>query len=238
MVHQDGFICSHTAQNVKPLSDEVAYKFIGDYKPKNPMLDFSKPATYGSQTEEDWHFEHKARQHHDTMTAFPIIEGVFKEFKELTGREYNLIEKYKMEDAEVAIVSLGTTVESAKLTVDEARKNGIKAGSISLRVLRPFPLDKLRDALSGIKAVALLDRSLPAGAMGMLYNEIAGAIVDLPDSKRPIISNYIYGLGGRDMTITDILDIIKELKANADAGKRLTAAQQFIGLRGPKIGFF
>jgi len=238
IVNQDGFICSHTAQNVRPLQDDVAYKFIGDYKPKNPMLDFSKPATYGSQTEEDWHFEHKARQHHDTMTSFPIIEGVFKEFKELTGREYNLVEKYNMEDAEVAIVALGTTVESAKLAVDIARKNGIKAGVLSLRVLRPFPLDRLRDALSGVKAVALMDRSLPAGAMGMLYNEIAGAVIDLPDNKRPILSNYVYGLGGRDMTIDTLGEIIKELKANADAGKRLGAAQQFIGLRGPKIGFF
>ncbi len=238
MVHQDGFICSHTAQTVRPLSDEEAYAFIGDYKPKNPMLDFSKPTTYGSQTEEDWHFEHKARQHHDTMVSFPVIERIFAEFKEKTGREYNLVEKYMMEDADVAIVALGTTVESAKLAAEKARADGIKAGVISFRVIRPFPLDKLRDALKGVKAVGLLDRSLPAGAMGMLYNETAGAILDLADSERPILTNYIYGLGGRDMTIDGLVEIFAELKKNADAGKRLTATQQFIGLRGPKIGFF
>lgn len=237
MVHQDGFICSHTAQTVRPLQDDEAYAFIGDYKPKNPMLDFSKPATYGAQTEEDWHFEHKARHHNDLMNTFPVIERVFKEFKELTGREYKVIEKYDMEDAEVAIVALGTTVESARIAAKAARAEGIKAGVVSLRVLRPFPYKMIAEALKDCKAVAFLDRSLPAGAMGMLFNECAAALYQAEGSKRPILTNYIYGLGGRDMKQSDLLQIYKEQKQNADAGKLTVPTQQFIGLRGPKLGF-
>ncbi|NLU34785.1 2-oxoacid:ferredoxin oxidoreductase subunit alpha [Wolinella succinogenes] len=237
MVHQDGFICSHTAQTVRPLQDDEAYAFIGDYKPKNPMLDFSKPATYGAQTEEDWHFEHKARHHNDLMNAFPVIERVFKEFKELTGREYKVIEEYDMEDAEVAIVALGTTVESARIAAKAARAGGIKAGVVSLRVLRPFPYKMIAEALKDCKAVAFLDRSLPAGAMGMLFNECAAALYQFEGSKRPILTNYIYGLGGRDMKQSDLLQIYKEQKQNADAGKLTVPTQQFIGLRGPKLGF-
>ncbi|MGP1580007.1 MAG: 2-oxoacid:ferredoxin oxidoreductase subunit alpha [Wolinella sp.] len=237
MVHQDGFICSHTAQNVRPLQDDEAYAFIGDYKPKNPMLDFSKPATYGAQTEEDWHFEHKARHHHDLMNSICVIERTFKEFKELTGREYRVIESYDMDDAEVAIVALGTTVESARFAAKEARKAGIKAGVLSTRVLRPFPYLAMGEALKHCKAVAFLDRSSPAGAMGMLFNECAAALYQVQGGNRPLLTNYIYGLGGRDMRQADLLQIYKEQKSNADAGKLLIPTQQFIGLRGSKMGF-
>ena len=235
MVHQDGFICSHTAQSVRPLKDDVAYKFIGDYKPKNAMLDLEKPATYGSQTEEDWHFEHKAQLHNAIMQSMSVIEKVFKEFKALTGREYNVVEQYDLKDAEVVIVALGTTVESARIAVKEARKKGIKAGVLSIRVLRPFPYKKFGEALKKAKAVAFLDRSLPAGTMGMLFNEGVAALYQV--DNKPIVSNYIYGLGGRDLTQNHLQEIIKELDADAKADKITHKRQQFIGLRGPKLGY-
>ena len=237
IVNQDGFICSHTAQNVQPLSDEDAYKFIGEYQAKNALLDFSKPVTYGSQTEEDWHFEHKAQLHHDLMKSEAVIEEVFAEFAKLTGRRYSLVEKYDMDDAEVAIVALGTTVESARIAATEARKQGIKAGVVSIRALRPFPYKQVADALKNCKAIAMLDRSSPAGAMGMLFNEVGAGVLQNSGANKPILSNYIYGLGGRDMTQEMLLDIYKDLDANAKAGKLTHATQQFIGLRGTKMAF-
>lgn len=238
IVNQDGFICSHTAQNVQPLSDDEAYKFVGDYKPKNAMLDFSKPVTYGAQTEEDWHFEHKAQLHHDLMHSASVIEEVFAEFAKLTGRKYSLVETYDMEDAEVAIVALGTTVETARVVAKDARAAGIKAGVVSMRTLRPFPYALLADALKNTKAIAMLDRSSPAGAMGMLFNEVGAAVLQASGpSSKPILSNYIYGLGGRDMTRENIMEIYKELDANAKALKLTHPTQQFIGLRGKKMAF-
>lgn len=235
MVHQDGFICSHTAQSVRPLQDEEAYKFIGDYKPKNAMLDFDKPATYGAQTEEDWHFEHKAQLHAAIMNSMPVIERTFKEFEELTGRKYNVVEKYDSEDADVIIVALGTTVESARITAKEAREKGIKVGVVSIRVLRPFPYKELGEALKNSKAVAFLDRSLPAGTLGMLFNEGVAALYGV--GSKSIASNYIYGLGGRDLTQENLREIIRDLDANAKAGKLTHHTQQFVGLRGPKMAF-
>lgn len=237
IVNQDGFICSHTAQNVQPLSDEDAYKFIGEYQAKNALLDFSKPVTYGSQTEEDWHFEHKAQLHHDLMKSEAVIEEVFAEFAKLTGRKYSLVEKYDMDDAGVAIVALGTTVESARIAAAEARKQGIKAGVVSIRALRPFPYKQVADALKNCKAIAMLDRSSPAGTMGMLFNEVGVTVLQNSGANKPILSNYIYGLGGRDMTQEMLLDIYKDLDANAKAGKLTHATQQFIGLRGTKMAF-
>ena len=237
MVNQDGFITSHTAQNVRPLQDDVAYNFIGEYKEVNPMLDFCKPVTYGAQTEEDWHFEFKARQHKALMDSPKVIKRVFKEFEELTGRKYNLVESYLMEDAEVAIVALGSTVESAIQAAKDLRESeGIKAGVVATRVIRPFPLKEVQEALKSVKAVATLDRSAPGGTLGMLFNEISAAMYQ--SDARPVISNYIYGLGGRDMTQENLKDIYRDIKRNADEGKLTTPLQQFSGLRGPKLSFF
>ncbi|CBG39803.1 2-oxoacid:ferredoxin oxidoreductase subunit alpha [Helicobacter mustelae] len=237
IVNQDGFICSHTAQNVAPLSDEEAYAFVGDYQQKNAMLNFAKPVTYGSQAEEDWHFEHKAQLHHDLMHSSAVIEEVFELFAKKTGRKYNLVEKYDMEDAEVAIVAIGTTVESARIAAHQARKEGIKAGVVSFHTLRPFPYKLVGEALKHCKAIAMLDRSSPAGAMGMLFNEVGVAVLDSAENHNPILSNYIYGLGGRDITQNDLLGVYKDLDASLKAGKLTHPRQQFIGLRGKAMAF-
>jgi pyruvate ferredoxin oxidoreductase alpha subunit len=236
MVHQDGFITSHTAQNVYPLTDEAAYNFVGEIDPVDDMLDFSRPVTYGAQTEEDWHFEHKAKQHKALMDSVSVIDEVFAEFKKISGREYNRVEKYMMDDAEVAIVALGTTVETSRVAAMRMREQGVKAGVVAIRVFRPFPFNMVRDALENVKSVAVLDRSSPGGAMGAFYNEVAAALYTTPN--RPLVTNYIYGLGGRDFAVQDAIDIYNDQKANADAGYITTDIQQFSGLRGPKLGFF
>jgi len=237
MIHQDGFITSHTAQNVYPLADEVAYNFIGDIVPVDDMLDFSRPVTYGAQTEEDWHFEHKAKQHKALMDSRPIIDDVYAEFEKLTGRQYNRVESYDMEDAEVVIVGLGTTVETARVAAKQLREEeGIKAGVVAIRCFRPFPFDQVREALEGAKAVAVTDRSSPGGAMGAFFNEVSAALYST--ASRPLVTNFIYGLGGRDFSIDEAKRIYREQKAHADAGHITTDIQQFSGLRGPHLGYF
>ncbi|RUM72917.1 MAG: 2-oxoacid:ferredoxin oxidoreductase subunit alpha [Sulfurovum sp.] len=237
MVHQDGFITSHTAQNVYPLSDEKAYNFIGDFKPVDDMLDFSRPVTYGAQTEEDWHFEHKAKQHKALMDSRKVIDEVFEEFEKLSGRKYNRVETYMMDDAEVALVGLGTTVETARVAAKQLRdEEGIKAGVVAIRNFRPFPFEQVRDALENVKSIGVTDRSSPGGAMGAFFNEVSAALYSTPN--RPLVTNYIYGLGGRDFSIDDAKQIFRDQKANADAGYVTTDIQQFSGLRGPKLGFF
>ena len=238
MVHQDGFTTSHKAQNVTPLKDDIAYKFVGDYVPVNDMLDFSRPVTHGAQTEEDWHFEHKAKQHKALMDSRTVIDEVFEEFKALSGREYKRVETYHMDDAEVALVVLGSSVETAVLAAEELREEGIKAGVISPRCFRPFPYDLVRDALDvpSLKAVCCMDKSAPGGAMGALFNEVSSAAYTT--KARPMMTNYIYGLGGRDFAIDEAKRIFTEQKAHADAGHITTPIQQFSGVRGPKLGFF
>jgi pyruvate ferredoxin oxidoreductase alpha subunit len=230
MVHQDGFMTSHTAQGVYTLDDDTAYNFVGDFQPMNDMLDLEHPVTHGVQTEEDWHFEHKARQHNDLMTkVMPKIEAAFADFEKLTGRKYNIVETYDLDDADVAVVCMGTSVETAREVAAELRaEQGIKAGVIGIRVFRPWPFEQIAETLSGIKAIGALDRSSPNGTPGALFNELAGCMVNMENSG--VLTGYVYGLGGRDLTKA-------HLQANADAGKPTTALQQFIGVRGPKLSF-
>jgi len=233
--NQDGFLVSHTAQVVEPLQDEDAHKFVGEYKALNPMLDTKNPVTYGAQTEEEWHFEHKANQHKALMDSFPVIEEVFAEFEKLSGRKYNLVETYRLEDADIALVMMGSGYETAMLAVDKARDEGIKVGLLMPRIFRPFPYNEIAKKLANVKAVAALDRSAPMGTTGALYNEVAGALA--ANGQSAIMTNYIYGLGGRDTTVEHFLEVIKETNKNAEAGKRVTDLQGFINLRGPKLSF-
>ncbi|HHD84282.1 MAG TPA: 2-oxoacid:ferredoxin oxidoreductase subunit alpha [Campylobacteraceae bacterium] len=237
MVHQDGFLTSHTAQNVHPLQDDEAYAFVGEYKPLDEMLDFTRPVTYGAQTEEDWHYEHKAKQHKALLDSRDVIDAVFADFEKVSGRKYARVESYMMEDADVAIVALGTTVETARLVAEQIREEeGIKAGVVAPRCFRPFPFDGVSEALKDAKAIACMDRSAPGGALGALFNEVSAALHARQNSA--IMTNYIYGLGGRDLTVDTIKEIYRELDQNAKSGKRSGKIQQFVSLRGPKLEYF
>jgi pyruvate ferredoxin oxidoreductase alpha subunit len=237
MVHQDGFMTSHTAQGVHTMTDEQGFAFVGEFQPMNDMLDLDHPVTHGVQTEEDWHFEHKARQQHALMTAvIPKIQEAFDAFEKYTGRKYNLVETYMVDDAEMVVVCMGTSVETAMEVVDELRAKGMKVGVVGIRVFRPWPLEQLAEVLKNVKAIGALDRSSPHGTVGMLFNEIAGTMFNT--GTKAVLTNYVYGLGGRDLTKAHLVGIFNDLKANADAGKPTTPLQQYIGLRGPKLSFF
>lgn len=234
--NQDGFMTSHTAQNVTPLEDDVACKFVGEYLQVNALLNFDKPVTHGVQTEQDWHFEHKAKQHAALMASKKVILETFAEFKELTGREYKLVETYGDADADIAIVCLGSTFETAMLAIEQLKEEGINACVVAPRVFRPFPLEEIAEALQGMKAIACMDRSAPGGTVGTLYNEISGALINTP--ARPIISNLIYGLGGRDMTVSALKNIFRTLDKEAKEGKLAGKIQRFVGVRGPELSFY
>lgn len=236
MVHQDGFLTSHTSEVVHPMADEVAYGFIGEYKSNNPMLDFSKPVTYGAQTEEEWHFEHKANQNAAIMNAGGVIANVFAEFEKLTGRKYKFIETYQMEDAEEAIVVLGSAVGTTRLTVDRLRKEGRKVGVVAIRVLRPFPKDELAAILKNLKSVAILDRNAPMGTTGVLFNDVCAVMLD-NGINIPVL-NYTYGLGGRDTTLEHLTKVYADLQECTKAGKRVKPLIQHINLRGKELSFF
>ena len=234
--NQDGFMTSHTAQNVNPLSDEEAGEFVGEFVAVDSLLNFDKPVTHGVQTESDWHFEHKAKQNDAMMRSVSVIEDVFEEFEKLTGRKYNMVESYKLDDADIVIVSLGTTYETAQIAVDNMRELGIKAGLLMPRVFRPTQMGMIADMLQNAKAVVCMDRSAPGGQTGQLFQDISASLINT--KARPLMSNLIYGLGGRDMTVLELEDIIKEANEEMKQGKLNGAIQKWAGVRGPEIKYY
>ncbi|MFW6149503.1 MAG: pyruvate ferredoxin oxidoreductase, partial [Atribacterota bacterium] len=229
MVMYDGFITSHGIEIVNFLDDKVVSDFVGIYKPNYPLLDTEKPLTYGPLDLYDYYFEHKRQQAEDIKNSKPIILDVAKEFKKLSGREYGLFESYQLEDAETAIVVLSSTAGTAKTVVDRLREKGKKVGLLKPRVFRPFPYLEIAEALSHLKAIAILDRSDSFGGFGgPLFTEIRSAMMEF--GKIPVNINIIYGLGGRDINQEDISGIYDQLQEIAKSGK-VKERIQYFGVR-------
>ncbi|HEC83042.1 MAG TPA: pyruvate ferredoxin oxidoreductase [Firmicutes bacterium] len=217
MVCLDGFILSHTLEAVEVLEDDAVRQFIGEFRPVHNLLDVDNAMTFGPLDFHDYYFEHKIPQIVAMQGASKVIEEVANEFAQLTGRHYQIVEKYKTEDAERIVVALGSTCGTAKVVVDELRQEGEKVGLLKIRVFRPFPYEQVREALSGAKAVAVLDRSMSFGAQsGPVLLEVRAALYD---NVSVPTKGYIYGLGGRNVSPSQIRRAFEELKELAKTGK-------------------
>ncbi|MBU0501776.1 MAG: pyruvate ferredoxin oxidoreductase [Candidatus Margulisbacteria bacterium] len=213
MVTTDGFIISHCMERIESLEDAEAKKYLGEHKKINSTLDLEKPITLGSLDLQDYYFEHKMPIAEAMTASKEVILKVGQDFGQKYGREYGLMEKYQLDDAEVAIVAMGSTCGTARVVIDELRAQGVKVGMLKLRVFRPFPAAEIVEALAGIKTIAVLDRSDSFNSQGgPLYTEIRSAMYDA--KNKPALSNYIYGLGGREINLEDLKQIFTEQKSN------------------------
>ncbi len=229
MVCQDGFITSHAVEKVEIFDDKRVKDFIGEYKPKQPLLDVDNPVTYGPLDLQDYYFEHKRQQSEAIKNALEVIPEVIAEFNKTFKRDADLIEEYKLNDAEIAIVVLSSTAGTTKTAVDKLRERGIKAGLLRPRFFRPFPVTKIMRALRGKKAVCILDRAESfSGHGGPLFNETRSALYK--QDNAPIIKNGIYGLGGRDIFVEDIERVFADLIDIAKTGK-VKSLVDYIGVR-------
>jgi len=230
MVCLDGFIISHAIDRLDILDDDVAAKFVGEFDAPITMLDANNPITVGPF--DGLHgsfFEFRRDQELATLGSLPVIEEVGKEYGRISGREYGLFEAYKLDDADVAIVVLGSTAGTTQVIVDKLRETGVRAGLLKLRSFRPFPAKRIAKELAGVKAVAALDRSLSPGAIGApLFQEIRSALYD-HDSRVPVL-NYIYGLGGRDVSMANIEQVFSDLSQVAETG-RTDPIIRYLGLK-------
>ncbi len=226
MVNYDGFIISHTADSLYMLPDDVAYKFIGKYKANYSLLDVENPITVGPLDLTDYYFEHKVSQLEAYPRALEVIKQVSKEYGDLTGRYYDFAEEYRMDDAEMVMVVLGSSAGTCKDVIDEYREKGVKVGLLKLRTFRPFPAEYVAEKLAGRKAVCVLDRSASFGGQGgPLFMETRSAMYGL----QVPVHGYIYGLGGRDFDLRQAATVIEDLKKVA-AGNEM-ADINLLGVR-------
>ncbi len=217
MVTSDGFILSHTLERMEILDEEDVHRFVGEYKPAHTLLDVDHPVTFGPLDLPDYYFEHKRQQVLAMEEARRVILEVGKEFEKLSGRGYGFLEEYQMEGAERAIVALGSTAGTVKQVVDALRERGERVGLIKLRVFRPFPKEELLEALREVKVVAIFDRSHSFGSFGgPLFTEVRSVLYGSDISVE--VLNYIYGLGGRNISLEEIEGVFSDLQGVIERG--------------------
>lgn len=235
MVCQDGFITSHSIENIELEEDSEVKKFVGEYHPEHYLLNKQEPIAVGPLDLQAYLFEHKAQQAEALKNAKKVILDVSKEFEAWTGRHYGLFEEYKLDDAEIAIVCMNSTAGTTKYVVDNLRAKGIKAGLLKIRVYRPFPGEEVAKALSHLKAIAVLDKSDSLNAIGGALFEDVSSSMYVNNSHVPMC-NYVYGIGGRDTTANDIESVYTDLMEIAKNGK-VENPYRYLGLRFDRQNF-
>ncbi len=217
MICQDGFITSHAVQNIELLEDDEVKNFVGEYEPENYLLNPECPMAVGPYALTDYYMEAKRNQAEGMANVSRVVLEVAKEFEELSGRQYGLFEEYRMEDAERAVIIIGSAAGTTKDAVDRLREKGEKVGMIKIRLYRPFPADELAEALKDVKAVAIMDRSESyTNHGGPLGADVMSALFRA--RSKALAINYVYGLGGRDVRVEDMEDVYATLQQVIDDG--------------------
>ena len=229
MVCQDGFITSHSIENIELVKDDKVKEFVGTYKPEHYLLNRNEPIAVGPLDLQAYLFEHKAGQAEAMKNAKQVILDVAKDFEKMTGRKYGLFEEYKLDDAEIAIVCMNSTAGTTKFVVDKLREQGVKAGLLKLRVFRPFPVEEIAKALSHLKAIAVLDKADSLNAAGgALFEDVTSAMY-VNNIHVPAV-NYVYGIGGRDTKADDIESVYTDLSEIVKTEK-IDNPYRYLGLR-------
>lgn len=218
MVNLDAFVLSHLHEPVDVPSLETAKEFLPDPSPIEPLVLPERPGCHGTIAFADYTEEWNYSRHHRLVKSKNLIEKTDDEFARKFGRKYDLVETYRCEDADTILVGMGTMVGTTRDVVDDLRREGLHVGLLKLRVFRPFPVTEIRRALRKAKVVAVMDRSLSyAAAGGPVFLEISNALYNLSD--RPLVIDFVLGLGGRDITSRSIRKIVDEADKVQQTGK-------------------
>ena len=204
MVCLDGFTLSHVYEPVDIPEQSKVNSFLPSFKPK-VILDPSKPVTMGPIAFPDSFMHFKKQQQEAMDNALKVISDVNQEFSVKFKRSYGdgLVDAYRMEDAKYAIVAMGTVCGTARVAVDELRRKGRKIGLIKIKSLRPFPAQALLKLVKNVKALAVVDRAISLGHEGPLCTDLRSVL----QKSKVIINNFIMGLGGKDVTLADLVKI-------------------------------
>jgi len=227
-VNLDGFIISHCVEGVDVLADDVVSKLLQTRKPLF-TLDPEKPITVGALCFTDYYSEFKRQQVEAMRNVRGALDRVRKEYRGVSGRNYGVLEAFCMEDAEAAIVCLGSTAGTAREVARKLRAQGKKVGVLKLWLYRPFPTEEVSAALERVKALAVFDKAVSFGApYGALCSDVVSALHTLEES--PKIFNVVYGLGGRDIQPSDIEVVFSEALETAKTGV-VKESTMFLGVR-------
>jgi pyruvate ferredoxin oxidoreductase alpha subunit len=228
MVCYDGFITSHSVENITLMENEEIKTFLGEYTPDEYLLDPKQNISMGPLDLQAHFFEHRIEIADAMEKSKAVIIEVSKEFGNITGRKYDLYEKYKLDDADVGIVILNSSAGTAKDTIDKLRDKGIKAGLLKPRAFRPLPWNEIPEELKNLKALAIMDKADSTnGYSGPLFSEITSAMYS--NNIHVPTLNYVYGLGGFDVKSTDFEEVFEKLQKISKTGK-IDKVKHYLGV--------
>jgi pyruvate ferredoxin oxidoreductase alpha subunit len=227
IVNIDGFTLSHVIEPIEIASREEVDAYLPPFKPRF-RLDTRKPITMGPVGMPEVYTEARVAHNESLKASKKVIIQGWKEFADKFGRQYNPVEAYRAEDAEVLLVTMGSISETAMTAVDAMRDRGEKAGLLRIRLWRPFPGPEFRKAVGQARVLAVVDRCLPPGAVcGPVGNELRSLFYKVPGAPR--IFSFVAGLGGRDVRVEHFEEMVE--KARAYAKKRPKELYEVIGVR-------
>ncbi|WP_409199864.1 pyruvate synthase subunit PorA [Methanobrevibacter sp. DSM 116169] len=205
MVCLDGFILTHTVEPVDLPNQEDVDKFLPPYQPKEAFLDPKEPMSIGTLADPNYYFEARYAMEIAMEKSMQIIKDTCKEFEEIFGRKYDVVENYKCDDAEIVFVSMGSLCSTLKVMVDELREKGEKVGLLKIRVYRPFPVEDIKEVTKNCEKLAIIEKDISFGMGGALYLDFKAKI----DKET---YGFIVGLGGRDITPETINEVYEKTK--------------------------
>ncbi|MFA8436763.1 MAG: transketolase C-terminal domain-containing protein [Marinifilaceae bacterium] len=209
MVNLDGFILTHTYELVEIPEQKDVDAFLPAFETPNKMS-FDEPKNLGFSSRPDDNTEFKYQQNEAMFDAVDVIHAVDQEFAEKFGREYHgMVEEYRCDDADVVLVALGSVCGTVRVVVDKLRKEGKKVGLLKIRYMRPFPEAEVKDLARRVKAMGVIDKDISFGYEGTVYTNVNSAISKI--DKYVYKSNFVGGLGGRDITKAEIEDMFNKL---------------------------
>jgi pyruvate/2-oxoacid:ferredoxin oxidoreductase alpha subunit len=213
LVCQDAFVLSHTMVQTDVPDQELVDRFLPPLELPHRIAD--RPVTVGGLDFPHETEAHRAQHEAAMAKVFSVYGECQDAFEEIFGRRVaDPVVPYQMDDAEICLVSMGTTASTVRAVVDEARASGLRVGSLRVRMFRPFPVEILRSLLAGCTRIGVLDRDVSLGLGGVLGSEILAAT-----PKDSIVQNYILGLGGGDIRPEHVAAVLEDLHKRETAGK-------------------
>lgn len=230
MVNLDGFALTHTYETVDVPSEEQADAFLPPYEPAGNHFDFEHPVNIGFSAGPEYNRYFKYWEHRDMLNAPDVVEQIERRFTEVFGRQYTgMIETLNCEDADVVLVTLGSAAGLARSVVEQLRAEGVRAGMLRIRYLRPMPSELIAEALRGAKAVGVLEKDISFGSEGTVFTNVNSALqqagVCVPTY------NFVGGLGGDDISEAQTIGMFRALQQVADgAGPGSLPRVSFLGV--------
>jgi pyruvate/2-oxoacid:ferredoxin oxidoreductase alpha subunit len=228
MISLDAFILSHTSEPLIVHDQRAVDEYLPPLQPIYD-LDPAQPRAFGGLVGREHYFEIRHKMYESMEHAGPVLHAAGEEFGAQLGFAYGPVEAYRLDDADLVLVSAGAMTSNVRYAVDLLRDRGIKVGLLRLIVFRPFPFAEVQKHLGGRQRVAVLDRNMSPGNSGIICQEVRAALA--MQAATTTVCGYVLGIGGRDVRVETVVEVVEDLLLREGSERCL-----YVGVKGLPIG--